>query len=171
MDEYTKGALSEEKQIEMQQVQQLIYNTGKRVIEKLGIEEMKELPKRLIDIDEKIDEAKDAREEAKDNLIDALSKYALTRGGQSDSIFGHTKSDKMNAAEDLKKFLNGNRTDLKIHIGALTQGKLGTLINDWVKENRDHADSILPKELYDKIESSIKNADVSSRNIRHTRRQ
>jgi hypothetical protein len=169
-DEYTKGTLSEEMQIEMQNVHQLINNTGKRVIEKLGIEEMKELHKSLINIDERIEKAKEARKKAKDNLIIALTQYANTRRGQNDSIFGHKRSDKINATEDLIKFLNDNKTDLKKHIGALTQGRLGTLINDWVKVNRDHAESVLPKELYDKIDSSIKNAEVASRNIRYTRR-
>lgn len=163
MEEYTQGVVSDENIEKMQNMQQLINGAPSRVIEKLGAEEIKKLADHLSV--EYSQENLDKLQKAKNNLIDTLNLYISDRGAQSDSLFGYGKDEKKDAANSLINFLKDNTTDVSQHIGALTQGKLGTLLKNWVKDNKEYA-SVLPKNFYNKPESS---KDLA-RNIQSTGR-
>jgi hypothetical protein len=47
---------------------------------------------------------------------------------------GYSKTDKVNAADALISVMNGNQVDLTTHMGALKQGRLGTLVKEMARE-------------------------------------
>lgn len=81
---------------------------------------------------------------------------------------GFFKNEKLNATKALLKHLleNGKEPhfDKDLHIGPLTQGDLGEILKNWVKENKVLIEnmkvkgekSILPQTLYEKIEMNLK---------------
>jgi len=149
---------------DMKNMNQLMNDTPSRVIDKLGAEEIKKLADHL-----SVEYSQENL--AKNNLINLLTLYIKDRGEQSESLFGYSKDEKTNAAKILITFLKDNTTDVSKHIDALTQGKLGTILENWVKGNKEHA-GFLPKNLHNKLESSINKKEEKelARNIQSTGR-
>lgn len=98
-----------------------------------------------------------------DILLHTLDEYIEKRRAESHTTFGYSKEDKVSAVGLLKAYIKADvakKSDIEScvgphHIKILTQGRLGTILGNWVKSNRAYAGSILPKELNDKLIESI----------------
>jgi len=127
------------------------------------------LKTRAQEINEKIAYIKN-KIQAKQSLASSLRDYINGREKKGDWFFStYKKSDKTESANCLINMLaeGEGKNQEKIvldekQLGALTEGSLGKHIEDWVlnEKNSPYAKDILPKALYEKIQTKIeKNKD------------